>query len=282
MVEVHGNRMGYKLEMSQLNDFQPLTKEFLLGSDCMQLSNSKPLHQPNTTYALSTILGNSGFSAGVFTGHSRSASELSFNDHFSIVVPQRQPVNKPTTITTKTQPIQNEVSRSPSPTPTAHARAAVLRVAQRQQQRQSAQRKRPTSKREPLPEEFSDQEEYDVVWSKWREDRDHNNRSVKRSRQRAKQKKLETLNTSSKYCGKSTKFDNHAIEIDRFKSDLKLMVMLNQGQHMTKAQNTRAELLIDMYSNDDASTSSGSGMSNKSENLTGQSKRKTRGKKSRT
>ena len=51
-------------------------------------------------------------------------------------------------------------------------------------------RKRPLSKREPQPDEFSDDNEYSRAWTKWREDRDHNNKSVKRSRERAKIRKV--------------------------------------------------------------------------------------------
>lgn len=59
-------------------------------------------------------------------------------------------------------------------------------------------RKRPLSKREPQPDEFSDDNEYSRAWTKWREDRDHNNKSVKRSRERAKIRKLQQEKSSKK------------------------------------------------------------------------------------
>lgn len=47
------------------------------------------------------------------------------------------------------------------------------------------------SKREPLRDEFDSEQAFTAAWAKWRDDRDQNNRSVKRSRQRAKQRRLQ-------------------------------------------------------------------------------------------
>lgn len=65
-------------------------------------------------------------------------------------------------------------------------------------------RKSHTSKREPVRQDFSDDESFDAAWHKWREDRDCNNLSVKRSRQRAKLRKLKELEVAAPAAGKST------------------------------------------------------------------------------
>ena len=46
-------------------------------------------------------------------------------------------------------------------------------------------------KREPMRSEFSSQNEYQLAWVKWRENRDNNNDSVKRSREAAKERRYE-------------------------------------------------------------------------------------------
>jgi len=46
-------------------------------------------------------------------------------------------------------------------------------------------------KKEPQRDEFASEEEYHLVWTKWRESRDNNNESVKRSRELAKKKRSE-------------------------------------------------------------------------------------------
>jgi len=53
----------------------------------------------------------------------------------------------------------------------------------------SQRKKRVSNKKEPQRSDFASDEEYKEAWHKWREIRDHNNDSVKRSRQAAKQRK---------------------------------------------------------------------------------------------
>eukprot|EP01147_Barroeca_monosierra_P008299 gene8299-10179_t len=52
-------------------------------------------------------------------------------------------------------------------------------------------RRRPTNKKEPAREEYKTDEEFQLAWTRWRESRDNNNESVKRSRALAKQKRDE-------------------------------------------------------------------------------------------
>eukprot|EP00051_Salpingoeca_urceolata_P006930 m.91761 g.91761 ORF g.91761 m.91761 type:complete len:137 (-) comp15050_c0_seq1:73-483(-) len=52
-------------------------------------------------------------------------------------------------------------------------------------------KRKTTGKREPKRAEFKTEAEYSKAWQRWRETRDSNNESVKRSRQAAKEKRLE-------------------------------------------------------------------------------------------
>eukprot|EP00047_Mylnosiga_fluctuans_P001913 m.222395 g.222395 ORF g.222395 m.222395 type:complete len:334 (-) comp10753_c0_seq1:170-1171(-) len=52
-------------------------------------------------------------------------------------------------------------------------------------------RKRNNNKREPLREDFDSDEAYQEAWAKWRDTRDNNNESVKRSREHARQRKFD-------------------------------------------------------------------------------------------
>merc|ERR1712166_1421284 len=137
-------------------------------------------------------------------------------------------------------------------------------------------RKRPTSKREPLPDEFSDEEEYDQAWTKWREDRDHNNRSVKRSRQRAKLKKLET----GKATGSSKSSNSEDTKVETLKKDLRLLVKLHSGKRMPESQAKRARILLEMYG-DDFDNESGT-RSSARKNGTTTAKAKAKAKKTAT
>lgn len=47
------------------------------------------------------------------------------------------------------------------------------------------------NKRKPRREDYPTATEFAQAWQRWRDDRDHNNRSVKQSRQRSKQRRLE-------------------------------------------------------------------------------------------
>lgn len=51
-------------------------------------------------------------------------------------------------------------------------------------------RKRPHTRKEPGREDFASLEEYEAAWSRWREVRDNNNQSVKRSREVQRQRRL--------------------------------------------------------------------------------------------
>lgn len=46
------------------------------------------------------------------------------------------------------------------------------------------------NKKQPTRREFNSEAEFQIAWHQWRDDRDHNNESVKKSRLRAKQKKV--------------------------------------------------------------------------------------------
>jgi hypothetical protein len=52
-------------------------------------------------------------------------------------------------------------------------------------------KRRASNKKEPVREEFDSEEQYTLAWTRWRDLRDHNNESVKRSRMMAKQKRDE-------------------------------------------------------------------------------------------
>eukprot|EP00055_Hartaetosiga_balthica_P007593 m.26338 g.26338 ORF g.26338 m.26338 type:complete len:190 (-) comp5849_c0_seq1:561-1130(-) len=52
-------------------------------------------------------------------------------------------------------------------------------------------KKRSSNKKEPTRDEFGSDEEFNLVWTKWRESRDNNNESVKRSRMLARQRRDE-------------------------------------------------------------------------------------------
>lgn len=52
-------------------------------------------------------------------------------------------------------------------------------------------KRRSSNKKEPTRDEFETDEEFQLAWTRWRDLRDHNNESVKRSRQMAKKKREE-------------------------------------------------------------------------------------------
>eukprot|EP00045_Choanoeca_perplexa_P001080 m.17915 g.17915 ORF g.17915 m.17915 type:complete len:175 (+) comp10717_c0_seq1:80-604(+) len=52
-------------------------------------------------------------------------------------------------------------------------------------------RKRASNKKEPERGEYDTEEDFQLAWTKWRESRDNNNESVKRSRMMAKKKREE-------------------------------------------------------------------------------------------
>lgn len=60
---------------------------------------------------------------------------------------------------------------------------------ERMNTQQPKKRKRNNNKREPFRAEFASEELYEEAWHKWRDTRDNNNESVKRSRENAKVKR---------------------------------------------------------------------------------------------
>lgn len=63
--------------------------------------------------------------------------------------------------------------------------------ASKKSEEKPARRKRTSNKKEPTRDEFESEEDYQLAWTKWRESRDNNNESVKRSRMLAKKKREE-------------------------------------------------------------------------------------------
>lgn len=119
----------------------------------------------------------------------------------------------------------------------------------------SATRKQPSNKREPLAEEFSDTEEFKRAWTKWRDDRDHNNQSVKRSRQRAKLRKLEAMRREITVQGNLGSMSEGLQELVVCRMDLQLLVRLVKNRHLSDYDKKRANALIQMYDEDEKSGS---------------------------
>jgi len=107
-------------------------------------------------------------------------------------------------------------------------------------------RKRQTSKREPLRAEFSDEESFQQSWSKWREDRDCNNQSVKRSRMRAKMRKQREMEASKTSAGKSVRGTSTLENVMR--EELFLLARFVSPQHtVTYAETRKAKAIITKY-----------------------------------
>lgn len=141
----------------------------------------------------------------------------------------------------------------------ALALAQGLRGAMDMKERLHRKRKRPTSKREPLPDEYGDEGEYNVAWAKWREDRDHNNRSVKRSRQRAKLKKAEAIKaTTTSGSGPSKKprvAESPEEQLEASREDLGLLVRALKKDLLSEHQQERIKELMDLYDDSDGDDS---------------------------
>ena len=142
-------------------------------------------------------------------------------------------------------------------------KAEIAKMKAESAERLHRKRKRPTSKREPLPDEFSDEEEYNHAWSKWREDRDHNNRSVKRSRQRAKQKKIEAVKSTSSGSRGNARPESTENQLNVARDDLKLLARALKKDFLNDAQQKRVKTLLSMYDSDDSGRT-GSSESSKS------------------
>lgn len=55
----------------------------------------------------------------------------------------------------------------------------------------ASKKRKASGKREPQLDDFETEEDFRAAWQRWRETRDNNNESVKRSRQAAKEKRAE-------------------------------------------------------------------------------------------
>lgn len=116
-------------------------------------------------------------------------------------------------------------------------------------------RKQPSNKREPIADEFSDEEEFKRAWAKWRDDRDHNNQSVKRSRQRAKLRKLEAMKQAMAEQGNGGKKLEGLEELTVCRLDLQLLVRLIKGRPLSDIDQKRADALVQMYDTKDTTSS---------------------------
>ena len=90
----------------------------------------------------------------------------------------------------------------------------------------SKRRKRPLSKREPTREEYADEEDFQSAWSKWREDRDHNNKSVRLSREKAKMRRVQ--GEQAKQNKKHSKHGGETVQdkLARTQKELRLLVQM--------------------------------------------------------
>lgn len=121
-----------------------------------------------------------------------------------------------------------------------------------------------SNKREPLPEDYDDEETFNSVWTKWRDDRDHNNRSVKRSRQRAKLRKLEALKaTQASSRGKKEESSSNS-ELEAYKIELQLLVRMIKKRTLTSTEVKRANNVIERYDDPTASVANPKRRSTKS------------------
>lgn len=139
------------------------------------------------------------------------------------------------------------------------ARAPISRTAR---DTNRSKRKRGASKREPLAEEFANKTEFDSAWQKWREDRDQNNRSVKRSRERAKLRKLQEA--SKKATGRGGRqaadvtskveaiFTDARDELEEAKAELALLCKYIRDQDsVTGHEGRRVKRLVTKYTEGD-------------------------------
>ena len=117
-------------------------------------------------------------------------------------------------------------------------------------------RKSHLSKREPVREDFTDDESFDAAWHKWREDRDCNNQSVKRSRLRAKLRKQQESTTTTPAAGKSVASKRSmrraspepADSLPTMRDELHLLARYVSPQHTVSVSETRqATNIINKY-----------------------------------
>ena len=108
----------------------------------------------------------------------------------------------------------------------------------------SKRRKRPLSKREPLRDEYSDEEDFQHAWGKWREDRDHNNKSVRLSREKAKVRRMQG-EQASKNKAKSKHGESLQDKLIRTQKELRLLVqMVKEPDALTETDLMVAEAII--------------------------------------
>ena len=102
----------------------------------------------------------------------------------------------------------------------------------------SKRRKRPLSKREPTREEYTDEEDFQSAWTKWRDIRDHNNKSVRLCRENAKIRRMQGEHT--KHAG-----DSLQKNLARTQKELRLLVqMINRPDTLTDFDQAIAQRII--------------------------------------
>jgi hypothetical protein len=102
----------------------------------------------------------------------------------------------------------------------------------------SKRRKRPLSKREPTREEYTDEEDFQSAWAKWRDIRDHNNKSVRLCRENAKIRRMQ---------GEHTKHADDSLQknLARTQKELRLLVqMINRPDTLTDFDQAIAQRII--------------------------------------
>lgn len=112
-----------------------------------------------------------------------------------------------------------------------------------------------SNKREPLPEDFDDEETFKKAWAKWRDDRDHNNRSVKRSRQRAKLRKLEALKVAQSSSKTKKSEGSPEAQLEACKIELHLLVRLIKKRSLTTTEQKRVNAVIERFDDPSACVS---------------------------
>lgn len=167
------------------NQFRPLTAEFLLNND--SCFDDLLVESAVASVPMSWVSG-SGLKGKNVPSAISQATGMSLPDHLLSSAP-----NAPAS-SAGGDNSDDSVERTSRTTVTRsgrRARKSAIAVDTKTARPSRKKRKRPMSKREPHRDEFDTEETFSAAWAKWRDDRDQNNRSVKRSRQRAKQRRLQ-------------------------------------------------------------------------------------------
>lgn len=268
-------------------DFQPLTKEFLLGNteqstkgydynfsdvvgfdDSMSQGSSGGVSVPSLLQQNMPSLDSSSFSSNLFSrttpGYSAkadrkpdssvsSSASSAGSEGSEEAGPVRKKASRKTTASGASASSKaSKTGRAGAASKPFNKKAEIAKMKAESAERLHRKRKRPTSKREPLLDEFSDEEEYNQAWSKWREDRDHNNRSVKRSRQRAKQKKLEVAKSTSSGSRGKARPESTENQLNVARDDLRLLAKALKKNFLNDTQQKRVKTLLSMYDSDDS------------------------------